>query len=361
MSIPNRPLRFLVIRRDNIGDLICTTPIFQALRERYPDAKISALVNTYNATVLDGNPFIDHVYTYLKAKHRPADQSVFNVYLQRLRWILELRREKFDYVILATPSHQRQATKFARIVKAKHVVGYVDAESSNGNVIDIPIRPHPNPDAHEVERVYRLLEPLNISSPVPPLYLRHDPQRATPVIERLEKNDWHAGQPLVAVHISSRVPSNRWPVEKFAPVMRHIWQQYRIPFLLLWAPGEENNPTHPGDDGKARQLLDLTRDLPVSAYATANLSDLIAALATCTFHVCLDGGAMHIGAALGKPTVCIFGGTNTGRWRPWGVPKIIIKSPTNNAMDVTPEQVAMGFDTLWNQLQTENRDAQKAN
>ena len=46
----------LVVRRDNIGDLVCTTPLFTALRRRYPDAWIGALVNSYNAAVLDRKP-----------------------------------------------------------------------------------------------------------------------------------------------------------------------------------------------------------------------------------------------------------------------------------------------------------------
>jgi len=60
--------RILVIRRDNIGDLVCTTPLIFALRERFPFAHIAALVNTYNEPVLSGNAAIDAVYTCEKRK-----------------------------------------------------------------------------------------------------------------------------------------------------------------------------------------------------------------------------------------------------------------------------------------------------
>jgi ADP-heptose:LPS heptosyltransferase len=52
-------MRILVIRRDNIGGLVCRTPLFAALRARYSQAHIAALVNSYNAAVLDGNPHVD--------------------------------------------------------------------------------------------------------------------------------------------------------------------------------------------------------------------------------------------------------------------------------------------------------------
>lgn len=44
-------MKILIIRRDNIGDLICTTPLFEAIRQHYPDAYLAALVNSYNALI----------------------------------------------------------------------------------------------------------------------------------------------------------------------------------------------------------------------------------------------------------------------------------------------------------------------
>ncbi|HMG60523.1 MAG TPA: hypothetical protein VK583_12390, partial [Burkholderiales bacterium] len=76
--------RILVIRRDNIGDLVCTTPLIFALRERFPLAHIAALVNTYNEPVLSGNAAIDAVYAYEKGKHRGEKRSIVSVYADRL-------------------------------------------------------------------------------------------------------------------------------------------------------------------------------------------------------------------------------------------------------------------------------------
>ena len=67
--------RILVIRRDNIGDLVCTTPLLAALRRRFPAAWIGALVNSYNATVLDRNPDLDEVFVYRKLKHLGPGES----------------------------------------------------------------------------------------------------------------------------------------------------------------------------------------------------------------------------------------------------------------------------------------------
>ena len=63
--------RILIVRRDNIGDLVLTTPLIAALRAKKPDAWIGFLANSYNAPVLSGNPHLDAVFAYDKAKHRP--------------------------------------------------------------------------------------------------------------------------------------------------------------------------------------------------------------------------------------------------------------------------------------------------
>src|SRR3989454_2787037 len=118
--------RILVIRRDNIGDLVCTTPLIFALRERFPRAHIAALVNTYNEAVLTGNPAVDAVYAYEKGKHRGEKRSIVSVYANRLRLIASLRKEKFDYAIIATSGFAPRSLRLARMIGARHVLGYAD-------------------------------------------------------------------------------------------------------------------------------------------------------------------------------------------------------------------------------------------
>ena len=93
--------KILIIRRDNIGDLICTTPLFEAIRRQYPQAYLAALVNSYNAPAIAGNPHLDAVFAYTKGKHA-AGESVWQAYLRRVKLLWQLRRMQFDYAILAT-------------------------------------------------------------------------------------------------------------------------------------------------------------------------------------------------------------------------------------------------------------------
>ena len=105
--------KFLIIRRDNIGDLVCTTPLSSALREHFPDARIDALVTSYNKAVLDNNPEIDHVFWYSKAKHQAGWKDKLSAYWQQLLLIAQLRRMKFDCAILASSCFQPRALQLA--------------------------------------------------------------------------------------------------------------------------------------------------------------------------------------------------------------------------------------------------------
>ncbi|HEY5973210.1 MAG TPA: glycosyltransferase family 9 protein, partial [Geobacteraceae bacterium] len=165
------PVKILFIRRDNIGDLICTTPTIRAVRQRYPDARIDILVNSYNAEAIRTNPDINEVHIYRKGKHFP-EESPLEVFWSNLKVIWRLRRQHYDYAIACgsfTPTLQR----FTRMCAAARSVGFVSAETGRASYTD-PI-PLPPAGEHEVDRVFRLLLPLGVSGDPGPLLLFPDP------------------------------------------------------------------------------------------------------------------------------------------------------------------------------------------
>jgi heptosyltransferase-3 len=335
--------RILVIRRDNIGDLVCTTPLLAALRRRYPAGHIAALVNTYNRAVLDRNPDVDTVYAYEKAKHRGFARSVASVYADRIRMILALRREKFDYAILATPGFAAASLRLARQAGARHVVGYTDPGTTHWR-LDIALPYDGASRAHEVEQVFGLLEPLGIEGPPPAARvfpdptLRSDAERALSALGR--------DKPVLGVHISARRKNQQWPAEHFARLVRAISERHAARSLLLWAPGEADNPRHPGDDDKARAVIAGCSGLPVLPWPTEELPRLIAGLSACDYVICADGGAMHLAAGLRKPILCFFGDSPPERWRPWMTPHELLRPATRDLRDLGVEQAVEGFERL---------------
>lgn len=332
----NSPRRILVIRRDNIGDLVCTTPLFAALRQHLPAARIVALVNSYNAPALAANPDIDEVCVYRKAKHRDAGESRFGVWLQTAQLISGLRRQKFDVAIVATPGKQPAALKFARWVKARRIVAY--GEGSEG--ISDPLPPAQANAGHECEAVMRLLAPLGISEAPGPLHVFADPALAARIAVPAGSGR------LVALHLSARKPPQRWPAERFAELAHALHARDGARFLIFWSPGAADHAQHPGDDDKAAQLLALCADLPMQGCPTQRLEELVAGLSRCDAVVCSDGGAMHIAAGLGKPIVCFFGNSSATRWHPWGVAHQLLQAESRDVHDISVADALAAYDRL---------------
>lgn len=342
----NAPLRVLVVRRDNIGDLVCTTPLIAALRAHFPDARICALVNSYNLPVLENNPDIDEVFAYTKAKHRPQGKSIPAIYWDRFRLLLRLRRERFDYAIIAAPGFWPRVVRTLSWIKPRHIIGFTEEGRPGIKRIDIAAPYSRERAMHEVEDIFRLLAPLGIQSPPPPARLIPSPSKVMRAQQKLKQHGLLAARMLLGVHISARKPSQRWPVEKFIELIKKLREKYDANFLLLWSPGATDNPMHPGDDDKAQAIMTQLAGLPVIAYSTDDLGDLIAALSLCNEVICSDGGAMHIAAALGKPIVCFFGKSDVTRWHPWGVPYELLQPPSLEVKDISVDEVMAAFERL---------------
>lgn len=340
----------LVIRRDNIGDLVCTTPLIHALRERFPKARLCVLVNSYNRPVVENNPDIDTVYAYMKTKHREPGQSALGVIWKRLQLMRELRRQRFDYAIIAGAHFLPRALGLARAIKPKHLIGFTEPGKRGVEHIDTGV-PYTLPQPlHEAEDIFRLLAPLGIHGEPPAMRVFPSTAVAAQAQQAL-RGKGLAADNVIGVHISARKPLNRWPAENFADLIRRLHRTHGAGFMLFWSPGSASNPRHPGDDEKARQIMDAVKDIPVLAFPTDRLDQLIAGLAQCRAVVCSDGGAMHIAAALGKPILCFFGKSDKTRWYPWKAEHVLLQPPSLNVADIGVDDAARAFDDLMGRSQ----------
>ncbi len=333
-------LNILVIRRDNIGDLVCTTPVFTALRQRFPTAQICALVNSYNAPVLAQHPDVNRIFVYTKLKHRAPGQSRLRLLWRRLRMHRELKKIAFDYVLL--PNDQPRQLRFALSLRAKHVIALGHTVAQHESLTMLPAI-HEGSE-HEAQAVYRLLEPLGIHGTPPPSLVIADPVEAGKAQAALDAKGGTG--PVIALHISARKPSQRWPSDRFAALMRELHARHGFRFMLLWAPGSESNPLHPGDDEKAQTILQTVGDLQVLPYPTQALGELIAGLSVCESVICSDGGAMHLAAGLGKPILCFFGNSEPNRWHPWGVPYHVLQHTSKEVTKISVEETLAAFTQL---------------
>lgn len=216
-----KSLLFLIINTANIGDLLVSTPTIRALRQAFPRAQIDALVNSYNAPVIVNNGDINNVYCYTKAKHRESNQTILGVHSSRLRMLWKLRRARYDYILLAGNGFSVRPYRLARLVGARHLIGFgPDDHALPAMDMTVELR---QPERHEVIKMLDLLTPLALKIYEPPRMVLQPAPRPTQLAkDALLKLFSDLSVPVVAIHVSARLTSQRWPAERFVELIHRL-------------------------------------------------------------------------------------------------------------------------------------------
>ena len=318
-------LNILIIRRDNIGDLLCTTPLMVGIKEQLIVDRLHVVTNAYVAPVLKGHYVIDTLYIYRKLKH--GHTSFFKVIVERLKLIFQLRQYHYDY-ILAFDARALNLTRFLR--KTKVLIPMIDWTHKT-----------------EVERAWELGQRLGLKGlPGPltlPLHL-YDPS------SDIKNNQ------TIGIHISARRIKQQYPITAWVTLIRKLHDMDpKLTFHIFWSPGDLKNPMHPGDDEKADTLKNTLKNLPLQFISTPTLESLMEGLQRCGSMIMSDGGAMHMAAALNRPIIALFGDSNAKRWRPWGAPYTIMQSETGDVKDIEPSEIIEAWLHLIHSISTHKK------
>lgn len=333
----------LIIRRDNIGDLVCTTPLIEGVKKAYPDANLYLLINKVSQDVVKNNPHLTKVFVYKKAKHKAKNETTLGVYFERLMIFLQLRKIKFDAAILANPVPCKYSLRLAKMAGVKNIIG-ADLGTSE---IHHPFRAADFNGKHQVEHTFSYLSAITERAiPIPPVKVFLTQEEKQQAQQRL-----HSLLPPVervfAVHISSRSPKRRWPIERYAEIINRLIADPTIGVLIFWSPQGTLTPDDIGDQKRAEQLLAGCQNGRVALYPTASVRELLAGFDLCDRVLCSDGGQMHLAAALNKSMVVFFGDTDKESWHPWSGQYRILQTESGDCVDVTVDEV-------WQEIQALN-------
>jgi lipopolysaccharide heptosyltransferase III len=305
-------MNILLVRLRLIGDVVFTTPMLRALRRRYPDARLTYLVESAAAPVLRHNP---HLTELIVIPRRSG--------LRRLRDDLDvardLRRRRFD---LAIDLHGGpRAAWLTWASGAPRRIGY--AMPGRAWMYTDAVTRAPDLSArHSVENQWDLLTPLAVGPPdasADAVEMGLDVAAAARVDVRLRGLDVSPVDPVIVVHVSAGNPFRRWPESSFAAL---------IALLVRHDPSRRVVVTSgPSDAAAARRVLaDARRQLGAHACAVLDIGDLdLPELHALTDRAAVyiggDSGPAHIAATTQTPVVELLGPTLAGRSRPWRDPQ----------------------------------------
>jgi ADP-heptose:LPS heptosyltransferase len=302
---PARVRRILVVRNDNVGDVLCSTPAIRAIRKAFPRAYLAALVVGYSRDAITGNPDLDDVFVYEKAKHRPDRNRAASFYRQ-FQVEQELRKKGFDLAIGLRSSFSWSEAWLVYFTGAPFRLGAEAGDKDRRFAFFYNLPARLPSDLHEVEKALHLVSRLGVAPAEKHLAV------AIPDVERRAAEGFLAEnridpRNLVGFHLSSRVPANRWEPARFAALAARLVQEGKS-VILTWGPG---------DNWRAEEVRDAVGS-GVFPFPTPSFKRLGAIQQLCRVFVSSDGGPMHFATAVGTPTVGLFGKTDPKLWGPWG-------------------------------------------
>lgn len=307
-SFPSRVQKVLVVRLDQIGDLMCALPVFPALRKCFPKAEITALVGEGGDAILKGNPYLNDVIVFspnwFSRAHTDSArrQSFFDV-------VAELQERRFDI------GYDLRGDLRNILLMALGGVRYRTAYGIAGGAGLVHDVPPYDETLHQAELDIHLIGGTRTKDRlVPELYLTEEERRSA--AERLAPAGVRTGDTLIAIHPEAGYPSKEWGTDSFKKLMERLLAETGAK-ILIFGLGEN-----------ADQLAQcFSRSGRVINFAgKLTLRGMIAMMSQCHLFIGNDSGPSHIASALGIPAVVIASGTNLyERWGIWREPSRILK------------------------------------
>jgi len=303
-SLPfSRPVsRILVIQLGDIGDVVSATPAFRAVRERFPEALLAVLVREGFGGLLEDDPGIDRIFEVRRRQGVPADRV-----LEPFRLIGELRRQRFGLVIdlraddrgawmaLASGASVRAAMHYDRLAWRDFFYTHL--------VIPPPPEKRIRGAAYQSLDVIRPLG-IDTADPVPRLHVSEETLKR--VRQILPGGD---SRSRVTINPFARWKYKEWDYGKWAEVVR-------------WLDGEKGyRPVLVGSLAEREAAARIASEAGggvVNLAGQTSLKELAALLSLSAFHAGVDSAAPHIAAAVGTPTITIYGPTDWRDWAPEG-------------------------------------------
>jgi ADP-heptose:LPS heptosyltransferase len=325
--------KILVVRNDNIGDLILTTPALEALRRAFPKAFLAVLVAEYTKEAVEGNPYIDKVYFYEKATHSKSGK--FKAWQRQWRVLKEIKAEGFDLAIGIRGSFASSQGWLVYMSGAPIRVGHrpKKAGTLNGRyynffVEDPPKRRHESEKALDVVRAIG----VDIDKKRPTLNIPEDQiKKAEGYFKEIAKKSGDIKKRVVCLHLATMPQWYRWwPKDYYVEIADAFMDMGDIELVLNWMPSDEQY---------AREVLDSLKRQPAT-FVSTGVKSFAAFLSLTDLFITLEGGAMHVGGAAGVPMIAVFGRTPIEEWAPLGIgQEIKLLKNGYYAAEVTPEGV----------------------
>lgn len=285
----------LLIKPSSMGDIVHAMPTCAAIRRAYPKARLTWLVKREWAGLVERIEGVDRVW--------PVDSTLIGWLSQ----VPSLRAEQFDLVVDLQGLLRSAAIGW--LSGSPLLVGFANGREGSPWFYSKSV-PVPSLEMHAVDRYLVVAKAVGAVAFGTPEFHFRIPQADRDEVERLLlRSGVTPGTSWVAMNVSARWPTKRWPAESFAEVADRLQQEGYGPVVLIGGPDERAEVA--AVRGKMK--------VPAIDLAGASTVGLLPALLSkASLLITNDSGPMHIAAAVGTPVVALFGPTSAVLTGPYG-------------------------------------------
>ncbi len=294
--------KLLLIRTGALGDIVHSIPLAGALKEAFPECRVSWVIEARYEALIAGVPWVDEripvrFKEWKQRLRRPEGRREWSGFLRNLR------RGAYDVAIDSQGLIRSGCISY--LSRAPVRIGFPKAYLreppsrffTNVKPTSVPAR------GHVVDRNLALLHPLGIRAPKR-AFLYHLPPAVEEGVKRFQEAE--GGPPgtfRVVIHPAAGWPTKEWAPERYAEIAHRLVHERGARVFLHWGPGEK---------GLAEKVRARCRS-PVCLAPEMGLKAMVAFLMHCDLFVGGDSGPMHVASSMGRPVLGLFGPSDAVR------------------------------------------------
>lgn len=282
-------MQILILKPSSLGDIVCSLPVAQSIRDQMPDAVISWVVKTRFADVVRRCPTVNG--EVIEFNHAPGLKGIMAIRAV----IKQLRKNEYDAILDFQGLLRTGLMTWASRSPLK--VGIAEAREGSrfayNRIVPLPER---GTESHAIEKLLQFLPAIGLISELrSPIMIRGDQ------IDGLDPRLAQVG-PIVMIP-NSRGAHKEW--KQFPELATALLGSSEKPFVvwdshIRWDDPPTNSP---------ERFINLTKK--------TSLMQMVELMRKASLVIANDSGPLHIAAALGRPTLGLFGPTNPSRFGPF--------------------------------------------
>lgn len=334
-----RPEKILILKPCCISQVMLTTPLLAALSEAFPDAQIDWAVSNWARSAVVANPRLSELIDTGNVGMADQTRSAVRQLIERIR------EENYDTCFV--PSRSTLLGYIAWQAGIKQRIGL--NENGRGFAYTMAV-PSKDDQMHEAAKYLSLATAVGIDHPAQMEFYPADRDRSIVTELLVDEIDWLGDRPLVLLHpggAENPVRPNelkRWPVERFALLANHLVRKIGAQLLLVGAESDRTLCSSVAGLSSAKTSNLAGRLTLGQLGALAEIADL---------YIGNDAGTTHVAAAVGCPTLAIFGPSDPAVSGPYATKGRVltlrpetIEEPFSWEQGLMPEDVIAGAEEL---------------